>query len=110
MKVTQKENITIIKDTQNDLVSFKQKLNHEHKSFEKLNLIIDISLHKDLKVKDINDFLLLSNLNKKNKKSFVIVAENIDFNKVSDKINVVPTVQEAHDIIEMDEIERDLGF
>jgi hypothetical protein len=45
---------------------------------------------------------------KKNKKSFVIVASNIDFNKVSDKITVVPTLQEAHDIIEMEEIERDL--
>ena len=37
MKVTQKETVTIIKDTQNDLVSFLQKLTHEHKSFEKSN-------------------------------------------------------------------------
>ena len=27
-----------------------------------------------------------------------------------DEICVVPTLQEAHDIIEMEDIERDLGF
>jgi len=72
------------------------------------NLIVDISSNHNISLKDINSFLSISKLFKKNKKSFVIVASNIDFNKVSDKITVVPTLQEAHDIIEMEEIERDL--
>jgi hypothetical protein len=38
------------------------------------------------------------------------VADNIDFNSVPSKMTLVPTVLEAHDIIEMEEIERDLGF
>jgi hypothetical protein len=52
----------------------------------------------------------LSKLHKKGKKSFVMVAENIDFNAVPKALVVVPSVLEAHDIIEMEEIERDLGF
>jgi uncharacterized protein YpuA (DUF1002 family) len=72
------------------------------------NLIVDISSNHNISLKDINSFLPISKLFKKNKKSFVIVTSNIDFNKVSDKITVVPTLQEAHDIIEMEEIERDL--
>jgi hypothetical protein len=40
----------------------------------------------------------------------VVVAQEVDFNKISDKLTVVPTPLEAHDIIEMEEIERDLGF
>ena len=36
--------------------------------------------------------------------------ENIDYNAVSSNLIVVPTLLEAHDIIEMEEIERDLGF
>jgi hypothetical protein len=40
----------------------------------------------------------------------VLVIADFDFNKVSHKINIVPSVQEAHDIIEMEIIERDLGF
>jgi hypothetical protein len=44
------------------------------------------------------------------KKSIVIVAQSINFNSVPNNIIVVPTILEAHDIIEMEEIERDLGF
>lgn len=109
MKVETKGHTIIIKDTQGDLQSFLLKVTHEYKTFESHNLIIDLSLHHDLSVKDINSFLPLSKIHKKAKKSFVIVA-NIDFNSVSDKLVIVPTQLEAHDMIEMDEIERDLGF
>lgn len=110
MKVEQKGHTTIIKDTQGDLVSFLMKVTHEYKTFEKHNIIIDLSLYKRLSVKDINSFLLLSKMHRKAKKSFVIIATDIDFNSVSDKLIVAPTLLEAHDIIEMEEIERDLGF
>lgn len=109
MKVESKGHTTTIKDTQGDLVAFVMKLTHEHKTFEKYNLIIDLLMHKDLSVKEINSLLPLSKIHKKGKKSFVVVA-NVDFNNVSDKLVLVPTILEAHDIIEMEEIERDLGF
>jgi len=110
MKVEAKGHTTIIRETEGDLVAFLMKLTHEYKTFEKQHLIIDISHLKNLSVKDVNSFLPLSKLHKKAKKSFVVIAEDIDFNKVSDKLSVVPTKLEAHDIIEMEEIERDLGF
>ena len=40
----------------------------------------------------------------------MIVSDKIDLNIVPDDIIVVPTLQEAYDIIEMEEMERDLGF
>jgi hypothetical protein len=49
-------------------------------------------------------------LHKKGKKSFVLVVDNVDIDKLPLKMTVVPTLMEAHDIIEMEEIERDLGF
>lgn len=110
MKVEQKGHTVTIKDTQGDLVSFLMKVTHEYKTFEKHNMIIDISLYKKLSIKDLNSFLPLSKIHKKAKKSFVIIADDIDFNSVSDKLTVVPTNLEAHDMIEMEEIERDLGF
>lgn len=110
MKVDQKGHTVTIKDTQGDLVSFLMKVTHEYKTFEKYNIIIDVSLHKDLTLKGINSFLKLSKIHKKAKKSFVIVANNVDYNAVSDKLALVPSIQEAHDIIDMEEIERDLGF
>jgi len=110
MKVETKGHTTTIKDTQGDLMGFLMKLTHEFKTFEKHNIIVDISKHIDLNIKDIKSFSTLCTNHKKAKKSFVIVANNIDYNDVPAKMTVVPTLLEAHDIIEMEEIERDLGF
>jgi len=110
MKVQQKGHTTIIKDTKGVLDDFIHQLTNEYKTFENVNIIADISIHKNLTKKDVNAFLPLAKAHKKAKKSFVIVVEDFDFNSASDKLVVVPSTLEAHDIIEMDEIERDLGF
>jgi hypothetical protein len=49
-------------------------------------------------------------LHKIAKKSLVLVTYSINPNDVPSQLTVVPTQLEAHDIIEMEEIERDLGF
>lgn len=110
MKVEKKEKDTLIKDTQGNLFSFIEKLTAEYNTFKDDNLIIDISAYTDLKLKDILAFLALSNTHRKGRKSFVIVVSEFDFDEVPEEMIVVPTVLEAHDIIEMEEIERDLGF
>ena len=110
MKVEQKGKTVIIKDTQGDLVAFVMKLSHEYKTFENFNIIADIGSYAAISAKGIQSFLPLSKIHKKAKKSFVIVATGIDFNAVPEKLTAVPTLLEAHDIIEMEEIERDLGF
>ena len=110
MNIEQKGNISYITDTQNDLVAFVMKLTHEYKTFENQQLIIDILSFDELTAKQINSFLPLSKIHKKSKKSFVIVAKNIDLDAISDKLSVVPTKIEALDIIEMENIERDLGY
>jgi hypothetical protein len=110
MKVDQKGNTTTIKDTQGNVQLFLEKVTHEHHSFKFQNLILDITHDKNVTLKEIKLFSDLSKEHKKGKKSFVLVAEGIDFNAIPTKIIVVPSLQEAHDIIEMEEIERDLGF
>ncbi|MGO4822172.1 MULTISPECIES: ribonuclease Z [unclassified Flavobacterium] len=110
MKVDQKGHTVIIKDTQGDFTSFLMKLTHQYKTFEKHNITVDLLMHKDLTVEDIVLFLPLSKQHKKAKKSFVVVVSDIDFNAIPEKLTVVPSLLEAHDIIEMEEIERDLGF
>lgn len=110
MKVDQKGHTTIIKDTQGNIQSFLEKVTHEHPSFKHQNLILDVTHDKSATLKDIKTFSDLSKMHRKGKKSFVLVASDIDFNEVPAKLTVVPSLQEAHDIIEMEEIERDLGF
>ena len=110
MKVEQKGHTTVIKDTQGNADALLMKLTHEHKTFEKQNLILDITSDKTVTMKTIGQFKSLSKIHRKGKKSFVIVAEGIDFTAVPESLVVVPTLLEAHDMIEMEEIERDLGF
>jgi DNA replication protein DnaD len=110
MKVEQKGHTTTIKDTQGDINSFLEKVTSELNSFKTQNLILDVSNNKNVTLKDIKLFAEASKTHKKNKKSFVIVANDIDFNAVPAKMIVVPSQLEANDIIEMEEIERDLGF
>jgi hypothetical protein len=110
MKVNQKNHTVTIKDTQGDFTSFLMKVTHQYKTFEKHNIIIDLLHHKDLTVSDIKFLLPLSKQHKKAKKSFIVVISDLDYNAVPKKLFVVPSILEANDIIEMEEIERDLGF
>jgi hypothetical protein len=86
------------------------KLTHQYKTFASLNIIVDLSQYDNLAINEIKQFSLLSKQHKKTKKSFVIVVPNVDYNAIPDQLTVVPSLLEAHDIIEMEEIERDLGF
>ena len=110
MKVDQKAHTITIRDTQGDFTSFLMKVTHQYKTFEKHNIIIDLLQYKDFSANDIKLFKPLSKQHKKAKKSFVVVTSDFDFNAVSSKLTVGPSLLEAHDIIEMEEIERDLGF
>ena len=110
MEVQQNANTSIIKNFEIDLTTFVANLKLQFESYQNQNIIVDIFNLKGLKNKDLTVFLDFIKMSKKNKKSFVVVISDFDFNKATAKINVVPTIQEAHDIIEMEEIERDLGF
>jgi hypothetical protein len=110
MKVLVKGHTTVLKDTQGDFQLFLDNITNQHESYKHQNLILDVTHDKSTTIQSIKAFTELSKMHCKGKKSFVIVAENIDFNAVPKSLVVVPSVLEAQDIIAMDEIERDLGF
>jgi glutamate formiminotransferase len=110
MKVEQKGHTTTIKDTESSFEAFLEKITTQYNSYKSVNLIIDVTHDKSFNMSCLKQFSDLAKMHKKNKKSFVVVAEDIDFNKVPATITTVPSLLEAHDIIEMEEIERDLGF
>jgi hypothetical protein len=110
MKALVKGHTTVLKDTQGDFQLFLDNITNQHKSYKHQNLILDVTHDKSTTIQSIKAFTELSKMHCKGKKSFVIVAKNIDFNAVPKSLVVVPSVLEAQDIIAMDEIERDLGF
>ena len=110
MKVTTKEKYSILKDTESNVENFIFKIENQYVNYKNINLILDLTPNKCVTISLLNNFKELVKKHKKNKKSIVIVAQNIDFTKTPNQINIVPTLIEAIDIIELEEIERDLGF
>ena len=90
---------------------FLDEIMFNYKSFSSLNIIIDLTPMKSVLSKHIYDFTELASRHKQQSdKSFVIVTGPIALRLLPDGLNVVPTLHEALDTIEIEEIERDLGF
>ena len=110
MKVERKGHTTTVRNTQYNTAEFFQKFHHEYNSYKSQNLILDLSHDSAITLADLKLFLDMTKTQVKGKKSLVLVTDAVNLNDVPSKLIVVPTVLEAHDIIEMEEIERDLGF
>ena len=110
MIVTKKKTYTRIKPTQISVAQFFEKFKERYKEFKGEQLIIDFSDKINIEIKEILLFLKISVQHKKNGTSFVLVYKGISIDDLPDELNVVPTFNEALDILEMDAIERDLGF
>jgi len=111
MKIEQSENITIITSKQDNISLFLENVSNRYNSYKNTNIIINIPKTDKLSKSEIVTLNKLSTKHKKEKKSFVVVVnEHFDFNQTTAKVMFVPTLQEAKDVIEMEEIERDLGF
>lgn len=72
------------------------------------NIIIDLNeFNFDEIFDDLNNLFTES---KNNNRSFVIIKSDYRSEYQSLKMNIVPSLKEAIDIIEIEEIERDLGL
>lgn len=111
MKVSSQDNFVIVKDESKDIDNFIFLLNPLMTSqFKDQNLIIDFIESNDFALEDLSKFKSISNLHRELNKSFVIVSGALNPNELPEDMIVVPTLQEAEDLIEMEEIERELGF
>ena len=110
MIIEKTEHAVICKSEEKSIKKFFNDFTKIFTNFKNDNLIIDISDNKGEKTENILLFLQYSENHRKNGMSFVIVFEGINFDDIPDEIIIVPTIEEAKDIIEMENIEKDLGF
>lgn len=110
MKTEKKDNYIILRDEKDDVIDFSNYLTQIQNRFNSDNVVIDITKYGQLTLKELLSFLKLSNQHRKSKKSLVIVNDTINIDEVPEELQVVPTLQEAEDLIGLEEIERDLGF
>ena len=92
----------------NNINNFRNSLDEIQKNIKEKNIIIDfIELDFDEFFDDLNNLFKKS---KKNNRSFVIINSDFRSEYYNLSIDIVPSLQEAIDIIEIEEIERDLGL
>ncbi len=111
MKIENHPNFVVLEDEKDDLTDFASFIETQIPSkYKGQNVVLNLMKYENLELPQLLLFLKVSNLHRKSKHSFVIVNDAIDVDEVPYEMIVVPTLQEAQDIIEMEEIERDLGF
>jgi len=103
-------NITIITQEKASVKTLVNNIEQAYDKYKNYHIIVNLSSLDKISLEDIIEFLRLSNNHRGDKKSFVIVTDKADLDQMPDEIAVVPTIHEAYDIVEMEDIERDLGF
>jgi hypothetical protein len=111
MKISEHENFVVLEDDRNDVEDFASFLEYIiPKKNEEQNVVIDLLKYDNLSFERLLLFLNASNNHRANNQSFVIINAAISPDDLPDELSVVPTLQEAKDLIEMENIERELGF
>ena len=110
MKTTRKENFLLIENEAESLTDFSSEITRKHEIIKDNNVVVDLLKYKEIHAGTLLGFLEISNYHRNQNKSFVIVNDVVRIDELPDELIVVPTLQEAEDMIQMDEIQRDLGF
>jgi len=110
MILDQNGNLSVITQENASIKELLKKIQESHSKIKNDNIIVNLTSLNKIYLEDILEFLEFSNSHRKSKHSFVIVCNQLDSDEVPEELMMVPTLQEAHDIVEMEEMERDLGF
>ncbi|WP_372744728.1 ribonuclease Z [Lutibacter sp.] len=110
MNFNKTDTYTLVKLTEESVTDFVANFKENYAQIADDNLIIDFSEKINTEIKDLLLLLKISSKHRTNGLSFVIICTGIEIDAIPEELNVVPTFTEALDILEMDAIERDLGF
>ena len=110
MIVNSFQNLIEINQERLSTPEFINKIKADFSLFSNNNIIVILVSLIPLTRSELSEFLLLSNTHRENGHSFVIVTNNIDIDSIPEELIVVPTLIEAKDVVEMEEMERDLNL
>ncbi len=101
---------TLVHQESPSVSTFLSKLAEAYPDLKNDHLILNLFSLEALTADRVLEFLPLSREHKALGKSFVLVSDSLGYDEVPEEISLVPTIQEARDLIEMEEIERDLDL
>jgi hypothetical protein len=100
---------TIVVPENEDPVNLIELIEKAIDKLQEDNIVINLLSYNELQIEELLPFMTISDTHR-SKKSFVLVTSKLQYDEIPEELCVVPTLQEAMDIIEMEEIERDLDF
>ncbi len=108
MLIEKEDSYTLVIADENNFEKFFKNLNNTLNSLKEEHLLIRFSDKINISINEIHLFLNIANDKRESGTSFVVIIKGIDIDDIPDEINVVPTLTEAIDVLEMDAMERDL--
>jgi len=110
MNIKKTDIATVFRNEKISIGDFFSDFSKKIINFKNENIILDFSMTKGVDIENILLFLPIVEQHRNNGMSFVVVLNEIETDNFPDEMIVVPTLIEAMDIVEMENIERDLGF
>jgi hypothetical protein len=110
MEISNPKDYTLIISTENSFEEFYTAFTTQGLHEVSTHKIVQLSEKFNTTITNLSLFLNIANEHRDNSMSFVVICNGIDIDQIPDEISVVPTIIEAEDVLEMDAIERDLGF
>ncbi len=110
MIITEKNNYISVNIDEKMFSDFIAEFENNFTKIDNHNIIIEINNKFNLNKEEILLFLPYAEQQQQNGMTFVIVISDIEIDEFPENFNIVPTLQEAEDVLEMEEIQRDLGF
>lgn len=111
MKIEKNSNYILLADEKDNIADFARYLESQvPKNYKDANLVVDLLKYESFDLEQLLLFVKISTEQRAKKLSFVLVNDAINPDEIPNEMMVVPSLQEAEDIVEMEEIERDLGF
>lgn len=110
MNIKKNKKYTLISSEEHSFLDFYNLFFSKKDVFKNEHLVLLIADELKITSQEILQFLDFSEHKKENGTSFVIVNSTINIDDFPENFYIVPTLQEAEDILEMEAIERELGF
>lgn len=110
MKIKNNTSHTLVTPNEPLLSNFMDTFKLQYHTIKNNHLLVDLTSLEPIKAKELNKLVKWASQSRSLKKSFIVIVKNISVDDVSEQLICVPTLLEAKDTLEMEEMERDLGF
>ena len=104
------DNCLIVAQDKSDLTSLVDKILEIYDVYKSNDIVIQLEDSHTVLRETMTPLIGLSTKHRLTKQSFVVVCKGLDLDTYPEDFMIVPTLQEASDLIEMEHMERDLGF